>query len=278
MKNIWVPLSGAIAQQRNVEVIANNVANANTPGFKQDQLVFKEYLTALQKGTGEIDIPKDKWEPSDFYRTYDSENAYVKVDGSYTNHKQGQLIRTENPFDLAIRGPGFFEVLTPNGIRYTRAGAFSLSNDGFLVNSLNHPVLGRIDLKQEEEGQEAGPPPQPSDRKILLRPGKLSINFQGEVFVDNSKVGEISVTEFKDVFALRKEGHSLFINRDIKNIMPNDSKKSTVNQGFIEGSNVNAVQAMSDLIKANRQFETIQRAMKAYDDITGKGINEIAKF
>ena len=93
MRELWVPLSGAIAQQKQVETIANNVANVNTPGFKRDQVVFKEYLAALEKGADQqgVDLPQKEWKPEDFYRSYNSEDSFVKVDGSFTNHEQGQL-------------------------------------------------------------------------------------------------------------------------------------------------------------------------------------------
>ena len=279
LKNIWVPLSGAIAQQRNVEVIANNVANINTPGFKKDQLVFKEYLTAFDKGTDDIDMPRDEWRPSDYYKSYGSEHSQVRIDGNYTIHDQGQLSMTNNPLDLGLRGPGFFEVLSPNGIRYTRAGSFSISGDGFLVNANGHPVLAKLDLTQIQgnESTQENPLPKPDERKIKLTPGKISINFQGEIFSNENKIGQLSIVEFNDIHALKKEGNSLFINPDKNNINPEISH-TIINQGFVEGSNVNAIQEMSALIKANRQFETIQRAIKAYDSVVGNGINEISNF
>ena len=89
-------MSGAIAQQRNVETIANNVANAQTPGFKKDQLAFKEYLSAFEKGVHDIDLPNKEWSPEDFYHSYGAEQGHVRVDGSYTMHSQGQLTPTGN--------------------------------------------------------------------------------------------------------------------------------------------------------------------------------------
>lgn len=122
MKNIWVPLSGQIAQQQKVDTIANNIANANTAGFKKDSLTFKEYLVSLDKGSTDINLPNKEFSPDDFYRSEGAENAYVKVDGSYTNFEQGALKPSNNPLDIALNGKGFFEVLTPSGIRFTRKG------------------------------------------------------------------------------------------------------------------------------------------------------------
>lgn len=277
MKNIWVSVSGALAQQKNVETIANNVANANTPGFKKDQLVFKEYLTALDKGVEDIDLPNKEWKPKDFYKTYGAQNAYVKADGSYTNFQQGQLTPTSNPLDLALRGKGFFEVLTPNGTRYTRRGLFTVNNQGNLVTDQGYAVLNKMDWAAlKTEGAKNLTVPKPEERKISIGGGNVTVNMQGEVYQQGKKIGDLSVVEFKDMHTLKKEGNSLYINSEKDNI--ENSTKTVVNQGFIEESNVNAVLEMSELIKANRQFESIQKAMKAYDSITGKSVNDIARF
>ena len=276
MKNIWVPLSGAIAQQTNVETIANNVANANTPGFKRDQMIFKEHLTALEKGYDEIDLPHKEWRPSDFYRSYGAEHAHVKAEASFTDFTQGQMVPTGNPLDLAIHGKGFFEVLTPNGIRFTRAGALSLSSDGKLVTTQGFPVLSPY-TSGDQSGGEGLQDIDPSARAIQVIPGKISINLQGEVFSNNQKISDLSIVEFKDPNALRKEGSALFINKDNGNRLEK-ADKTVVHQGFIEQSNVNAVNEMSNLIKANRHFESIQKVIKAYDNMAGKSVNEISRF
>jgi flagellar basal-body rod protein FlgF len=279
LRELWVPLSGAIAQQKNVETIANNVANANTPGFKKDQVVFKEYLAALEKGGDQqgVDLPNKEWKPEDFYRSYNAEDSFVKVDGTYTIHEQGQLTSTGNSFDNAISGPGFFEVLTPNGVRYSRKGAFSISNEGKLVTDQGYLVLGK------------GAPPvagpdgtltlssPPESRAIMVGNAKLAISLEGEVFSGANKVADLALTEFTDINALRKEGNSLFINPDQKNISVGETK-SKVYQGFVEQSNVNTVGEMSALINANRTFESIQRVIKTYDNMSAKAVNEISKF
>ncbi|MFI5391086.1 MAG: flagellar hook-basal body protein [Bacteriovoracales bacterium] len=266
MKEIWVPLSGAIAQQRNVDNIANNLANTNTPGFKKDQLTFKEYLTVLEKAPGAqiAALPNKEFSPEDFYRTFGAENSQVLVDASYTDQSQGQLDHTGNPLDLAINGPAHFEILSPNGIRYTRRGTFSLNNQGILVNEKGFPVLSNL------SGQ-------PQDRIIKVSGGKISINQEGELFVDGNNSGKISLVEFIDPHATRKEGNSLFINNEESNLK-RDGLVSTLHQGFLESSNVNALEEMTNLIKASRHFESIQQIIKAYDNMAGKAVNEISKF
>lgn len=268
MRELWVPLSGAIAQQRKVDTIANNVANSNTPGFKRDQLAFKEYLTTLDKGYTDIDMPNKEWAPADFYRSYGAEHAQVKVDASFTNFEQGQLAPTGNSLDLGLRGEGFLEVLTPNGVRFSRRGILSLNNEGQLVNDSGFPVLAK--------GQ--GPDAPPQSRTITIPPAAKAIAFtlQGDVYADNENISKLSVVEFNDIHALRKEGNSLFINADSANIKAEVA--TSVHQGFVEQSNVNSVQEMSELIKAHRHFESIQNVIKAYDQISQKGVNEISKF
>ncbi|WP_408098231.1 flagellar hook-basal body protein [Peredibacter sp. HCB2-198] len=280
MKNIWVPLSGQVAQQRKVETIANNVANANTVGFKKDQLVFKEHLTALTQGVEDIDIPRKEFSPADFYHTQGVENAMVAVDGSFTIFEQGQLTPTHNPLDLGLQGDGFLEVLTPTGVRFTRKGNLSLSREGELVTDQGFKVLSALNVSNEALREPAAVDglPKPEDR-ILRVPtnAKLTINQDGEILTRDGAVGKLSVVEFQDKHALRKEGNSLYITPDETNILRTNIK-TTVNQGFLEGSNVNAIEEMSELIKAHRHFESIQKAINTYDSISGKAANDIGKF
>lgn len=271
MKNIWVPLSGQIAQQRKVETIANNIANANTVGFKKDRLAFKEQLTALTKGMEDIDIPNKEFSPEDFYHTQGSENALVKVDGSYTVFEQGSLQPTNNPLDMALFGKGFFEILTPQGVKYTRKGNFSISKEGEIVNDRGYKLLNKINPTAANKQDD------PSLRVIKLLPNEsISISKEGEIFSKSGIQGQISVVEFNDPHALRKQGSALFTNNDPLNVKREVG--TTVNQGFVEGSNVNAVREMSELIQAHRHFENIQKAISTYDSISGKAANEISKF
>jgi flagellar basal-body rod protein FlgG len=280
MKNIWVPLSGQVAQQRKVETIANNVANANTVGFKKDQLVFKEHLTALTKGLDDIDIPRKEFSPADFYHTQGAENAMVTVDGSFTIYEQGTLIPTQNPLDIGLQGEGFIEVLTPTGVRFTRKGNMSLSREGELVTDQGFKVLSALNVPEStlRDPASIGPVPSPEERILKVPTNtKLTISNDGEVLTRDGSVGKLSIIEFKDTHALRKEGNSLYISPDETNINRSNIK-TTVNQGFLEGSNVNAIEEMSELIRAHRHFESIQKAINAYDQISGKAANELGKF
>ncbi len=275
MKELWVPLSAAIAQQYKVDTIANNVANANTAGFKKDEMVFKEYLTAVDKGIEDIDLPRKEWSPKDFYHSHGAEHAFVKIDGTYTSHEQGRLDPTNNPLDLGLNGTGFFEVLTPYGIKYTRKGNFTLDKEGHIVTAEGHFLLSKLDKEELKTNPETVP--QPEARKIKLPQGQFSINNEGQLYSNTGLIGEISIVEMNDVNALRKEGSSLFANADNANLR-DGPVKTKVNQGFLEGSNVNAMAEMTELIKANRQFQNVLKAIKTYDAIEGRAVNDLAKF
>lgn len=270
LKNIWVPVSGQIAQQRKVETIANNIANANTAGFKRDEITFKEHLSAYSKIPDNIDLPRKEWNPDDFYRTQGAENAFVKVDGTYTDFQQGDLKPTGNNLDLGLFGKGLFEVLTPNGVRYTRKGTFGLSKAGEIVNENGYKLLSKLPPGQNLEAGSV-------ENRVIKIPNQrqISISKEGVIFSPEGELAAISVVEFKDHHALRKEGSSLFINNADNNVV-RDKVSTSVNQGYIEGSNVNAIKEMSELIKAHRQFEAIQKAIKTYDSISGRIVNDIA--
>lgn len=265
MKDLWVPLSAAIARQRQVETIANNVANANTPGFKKDQLTFKEYIVNQSKGGQDIDLPNKTWKPEDFYRTHNNENSFVKIDGTFTNFEQGDLIPTKNNLDIALRGNGFIEILTPQGLRYTRKGALSISNEGRLITDQGYPVVEKRDDYSQQPNF------------IQLPERKVSINQEGQIFTTQGPVGNISITEFKDINALKKEGNSMFINPSLENIKASPMK-TLVLQGFIEQSNVNAIQEMAELIKASRNFDSVQNVIKTYDSMANKANTTLLRF
>jgi len=271
LKELWVPLSAAIAQQRKVETIANNIANANTVGFKKDDLVFKEYLQAYEKGLEDQDLPRKEWKPSDFYKSYGAEDSQVKVDGSYSDFTQAELKPTGNPLDLGIQGKGFFEVLTPNGTRLTRNGSFTVSKDGLLSTDKGYPVLSKLDPAiAQPEGQS------PTNRVIKLSNSKLNVTMEGDLFQDGKQIGSLSLLTPKEFPKLRKEGTSLFANGDPQNLMV--STELTIHQGVLEQSNVNAITEMSELIKANRHFESIQRGIKVYDSMSSKMVNDISGY
>lgn len=264
-KGIYSALSGAMAQSHQLDTIAQNMANANTPGFKSDKNTFKEELAILERAPDVITVPRVPASLDSFFDMQGTSKSYVDVDGTFTDFSQGGMKATGNSLDLALEGKGFLEVLTPQGSRLTRKGSMSLSADGTLVTTEGLPVL------QKGDG--------PAQDRIIQFTGRGPITFsqQGEIFQDNQNLGQLSIVEFEKNDHLKKIGHALYAPTDSR-VIPVANAQTTVQQGFLETSNVNIVKEMTDMIQTTRNFESAQRAIKAYDEMDGKLINEVPKL
>lgn len=268
-KGIYTALSGAIAQNQRLESVANNIANVNTPSFKKDNVVFQEYLTVNEKGPESLKIPRIPASNDSFYDQQGRDKSYVDVNGSFTDFTQGALEATRNPLDLALNGDGFFEVLVGNEIRYTRDGAFKIDNQGQLVTKEGYPVLRRTPQ---------GTPPE--DRLIRLNPGasgNLFVAENGLVSQGENLIAQLSVVTVDEKPALKKEARLLYSLKPNYNTEMRAATGVEVKQGFIEKSNVNIVQEMTDMISATRLFESTQKAISAYDSMADKLVNVVPK-
>lgn len=265
-KGVYTALSGAMAQSQRLDTIANNIANVNTPAFKRDQQVFREYLTANEKPAEVIQVPRIPASVESFYDMQGGDKSFVDANGTYTDFSQGGLKATGSALDVAIDGAGFFEVVTPGGVRLTRNGSFSLDGNGRLVTKDGHPVLA------------AGLPGQdPALRLIQATEGPLQITDGGEVYDGANLIGRLSLVEVADKDALQKVGGSLY---DFKsNAQPEVTlvQNPSLKQGFLETSNVNIVKEMTDMITTTRTFESAQKAISAYDSMAEKLVNVVPK-
>jgi len=259
-------MSGAIAQSQKIDTIANNIANASTPAFKRDEQVFKEYLTSYEQASQELNVPKVPASMESFYDTQGSERTPVANVGTFTDHSQGSFKTTGNPLDLAINGNGYFEVLTPRGVRLTRAGAFRVDQDGRLVTRNGDLVLQRAEGTNEPQG-----------REVRLTNSPVTIDNSGQIIQDGEPLATLSVVNVVEPTQLRKEGQLLYMPPEAANIL-NAPGGYTVQQGTLELSNVEVIKEMSDLIQAHRVFDTNQRAVKAYDAMSEKIANTIPRL
>lgn len=266
-KGIYTALSGAIAQQNKLDTVSNNLANANTPSFKRDRQVFKEYLTAYEKSPDVIQVPKVPASIDSFYHMQGGDKAYVDGSGTFTDFSQGSIKPTGAPFDLAINGKeAFFEINTPQGIRYTRNGAFLLNNDGVLTTKQGFPVLTKGDGPVES-------------RQIRIQnPTSIQIGMSGNVLNGAQPVGKISLVGFEKPQALRKVGNSMYMLKDSIETEKIENPRAQIMQGSLEMSNVNVVAEMTEMIKTTRTFESLQKAIQAYDQMNGKLVNDVPKF
>jgi flagellar basal-body rod protein FlgF len=219
-------LSKQVGLRQQVDVIAHNVANLGTTAFKREDLAFATHVERL-------DVPGNSL-------------ALARVESSRTDFRPGALERTGNPFDFAIEGSGFFAVETAAGVRYTRDGRFSTNQQGELVTITGHRVL-------DDGGAPILIPPQVSDL-TLSADGALSAP-------DGTPLGVLGIRELPDGF-LRREADGLFATE----VEPEPDLDARVVQGFLEGSNVNPVREITDLIEAQRAYERGRAMLDAEDE------------
>ncbi|MEK7395353.1 MAG: flagellar hook-basal body protein [Candidatus Poribacteria bacterium] len=290
---MWTSVSGASSRLQSVDMIANNLANSDTIGFKKDNPTFKEYLASLEREHEGVDIPRGPVKDKDLYPLDGRDQSFVVVDGTYTDFKSGATKVTQSPLDIALGGAGFLEILTPAGLRYSRNGSLKISADGVLVTSDGSPVLSshpgglaaRQPANEIPNGIQRGVTAESMrvmsevSRYINLRDrkGPISINENGEIYSGDDFVAKLSVIEFIDKSKLRKAGGQSFENKDIMNIST-DPVRTKVYQGVIETSNVNPIEEMTNLIKANRLFEHDMKVLKTYGELLGKEANDIGKL
>ena len=271
VKGVYTALSGAMAQSLKMDTIANNIANVNTTGFKKDQQTFKEYLTALEKEPDVIQVPRVPASIESFYQMNGGDKGFVDASGTHTNMEQGSLKPTGGKLDVAIDGPGFFEVSTPQGLRLTRAGNFTIDGQGQLVTKEGYQVL-----LEPIEGSDGLASDDPTGRIATFRgDAAVTISGAGEVFDGDNKIGKLSVVNVGNNQALQKLGQNFFSYRDDINPELTANKNPSLKQGFLEMSNVNIINEMTDMIMAQRVFEGTQKAISTYDSMSDKLINQV---
>ncbi len=232
----YTALSGQLGAMKAMEVMANNLANMTTTGFRAERVQFetvvsKEY-SKLSAGMTNTDVRM----PS-----YSSPAAFLGIRGTFTDLSQGGIETTGNPLDVAIQGEGLFVVNTPDGERYTRAGNFSLDATGRLVTQQGHAVQG-------------------SSGDILINGSEVNVTASGEVIVDQTQVAQLRIVDAKPGTLLRESG-MLFSVAEGQAVA--DVEKIQVQGGALEGSNVNAVRELTDMIMASRLFESFQKSQES---------------
>jgi flagellar basal-body rod protein FlgF len=245
---LLVGLSRQMTLQRQLDVVANNIANVNTSGYKADQSLFEEYLTS---GAHE-----------DNFIGRDRRVSYVQDRATFRDFTQGPSELTKNPLDIAINGNGFLAVQTQGGERYTRDGNLQMNNVGQLVTASGDPVLGA-----------SGPIVfQPTDHDINISPDGTVTVLEGTSRADSVR-GKLRLVSFADAQSLLKQGGNLFA---AGASAPQQDLKSTVQQGFVEKSNVNAVAEMSRMMEVMRTYTQISTLMQQQNDLQKSAIEKLA--
>lgn len=234
-----IGLSRQIALQRQMDVVANNIANVNTTGFKAENLLFEEYVMPVARNQ---DFP-----------TLDQPLSYVQDWATTHDLSGGAMVQTGNELDVALNGGGFFAVQTPAGERWSKSGAFQLDATGTLVNQNGHPVLGEggpIQFGAEETG--------------------LLIAADGSVSSSAGAKGRLRLVEFANAQELTREGQNLFAGGT-----PVAANNTRVMQGFIEKSNVSGVSEMAEMIRVTRAYESAASMAQKQDDMRRDAIRRL---
>lgn len=347
IRGLYIAASSAISENKRIDVIANNIANVNTSGFKKDSLITESFPDVLIKRIGPKDSrdlmsgtpaagnvgfesdgglyyasakagffnvqTPDGISKSKSIRFTVNDEGYVTtpqgdyvlglkgpiyagqkdlsvnekgevlagstvvdrlkvsnpvgfignmsygvhVDEVFTDFEQGPLNQSGNPLDVAFQGKGFFTVETPKGERYTRNGEFTLDADGYLTTKEGYKVLGQ-------------------NGYIQIKGKNITITEKGQVYSDENEIDTLKTVDFKDYKLLQKQGEGLFTDAggDPQNMI---AAEGTIQQGFSEGSNVNSVKQMVDMITVLRSYEANQKVIKTHDDMLQKSVNEIGR-
>jgi flagellar basal-body rod protein FlgG len=253
MRALSIAATGMLAQQTNVEVIANNLANMNTTGYKEQRAEFQDLLYQ------NIQTPGANSSDSGTVLTSGIQlGAGVRTASVYRVMTQGDFKSTGNPYDLAVQGPGFFRVTMPDGTdAYTRAGDFGLSPEGQLVNDQGYTIAPGI--------------------AIPTNALAVSINAQGQVSATipgqtaPQVVGTLELNRFANEAGLKSIGNNLVTETPSSGApqsgVPGASGYGTLQQGFLETSNVNSVDEITSLITAQRAYEMNSKVVTAADEM-----------
>lgn len=240
---MYAAVSGSLAAMQRLDVISNNLANINTPGYKKDKMSFEGLLA------GNVNPPAV---PQGM-----TADPILQKENIYIDYASGPISQSGNPLDLALDGDGFFAVTTPEGTAYTRQGNFRTSVDGTLVTVDGYPVQGM-----------GGAP-------ISIKGSRVEIDAKGGVMVDGTEAGAISIVDFQKPYAMTKLGNALFIPDGPQA----DSQAGTaqIQQGHIEGSNVESISEMVQMIETNRYFEACSKVIKGFDDMAAKAATDLGR-
>jgi flagellar basal-body rod protein FlgG len=253
MRSLDIASTGMQAQQTNVEVISNNIANMNTTGFKRQRPEFQDLLYQNMRRVGSTSSDNGTVVPSGA-----QVGLGVKTAAVYRINEQGNLQQTSNQLDLAIQGNGFFQVTLPSGdTAYTRDGTLALSPTGEIVTADGYVVQPGITIPTTATG--------------------VTINANGEVLatlpnqVAPQNVGQLQISVFPNTAGLEASGGNLFTQTAASGAaqsgVPGSPGFGSVMQGFVETSNVNVVSEMTNLITAQRAYEMNSRVISASDDM-----------
>jgi flagellar basal-body rod protein FlgF len=234
----YIAISAQLGLRTNMDIIANNMANMNTPAFKAERLIFIEHLQKSTNG---------------------DQQSFVQDIGTMRDTSEGPLVKTDNPFDLAISGEGYFTIETPLGNRYTRHGRFQLDAESRLVTGQGNAVL-----------DSAG-----SAINIPADGGRVEVSGDGTLSTSNGTIAKFGLVKFEDEQQLRRSANNLYIAADDQ--APQDVENPKIAQGMLEESNVQAISELTSMIKVHRSHQSLGRAIQQEHERQMKAISRISR-
>ncbi|GFK92705.1 Flagellar basal-body rod protein FlgG [Fundidesulfovibrio magnetotacticus] len=251
-------LFGALSNETRMAMVANNLANVTTAGYKADRVSFQDVFQRMATDyspDARNDLQQKQLLPKPLVV------AKPRLAEQTVDATQGGLNATGNPLDLAISGPGFFRVQTPEGQFLTRNGQFYRNNQGMLVTNQGYPVMGQAGPVAIPEGQ------------------TVTVTGDGQMTVDGQIVGSIDVVDVPDVKQLKKYGQSLFTgpNNSQPVTQPVDRSKTSVYQGYLEQANVNVVSEMVAMIEVQRSFEAYTKIISSTQEMDQQASTKVGE-
>jgi flagellar basal-body rod protein FlgG len=252
IRSLWTGATGMQAQQLNMDVIANNLANVNTSGFKRSRTDFQDLLYQTLRLAGTTSSSNTKV-PTGIQVGHGSRPAAVQK-----IFLQGDFEQTQNELDMVIEGKGFFQILTPDGeTAYSRSGAFKLDNDGRIVTSDGYPLEPEITIPDDTLNITIGPD------------GTVSVLQAGQTVP--SEVGNVELARFPNQAGLKSIGRNLYVETDASGAVatgtPGLDGYGTIAQGYLEMSNVSVVEEMVNMIVTQRAYEVNSKVIQTSDDM-----------
>lgn len=255
VRGLYTAYTGMVNEQKRLDIITNNLANSATIGYKEENVTsqaFREMLTykIKDRSNGFVD------------ENIGSMSLGVKIGETYVNWEQGSLRQTENTYDLALQGRGFFTVKVVNAkgeekLYYTRNGVFQCTSDGYIVDNDGNHLQG------------SG-----GDLQVPTDAAKIVIDRDGAVYADDVYVDTIQITDFEDYNYLKQYGDNFY--EAVDGAVMVDAI-CTMEQGYTEQSNVNVVDQMVDMITITRAYEAGQRMIQTQDSLLNHSVNEVGK-
>ncbi len=262
VKGLYTAYTGMVNQQNRLDVLTNNLANSATNGYKKEGTTSQSFADTLAikiKDTSDYNLPKK----------LGNINLGVKIGENYTDYDQGSFRVTDNVYDMALDGDGFFAISFTNkngetSVKYTRDGAFTVNREGYLVTKDGDYVLNQAAANAGNPGQNG---------YIQVDPNvELVVDEEGYLYQNGVQLGQIGVVDFENYDYLEKYGENMY---NLANGGQTTPSRAKVVQGSLEMSNVNVVSEMVEMITISRAYESNQKIIQSIDETLDKAVNTV---